>query len=137
MPEVSFVDSNVFIYVMLKDPRYGPTALNILLRFEEGEEAGVTSTLVLSPVMAHLVRRKRWSAIDVFYEYLENVPIRIVETTPRDFQEAGRLRKALELPWSLWDDLVIASQMRRLKVERIYSNDSDFDVIEGVERVFS
>ena len=40
------------------------------------------------------------------------------------------------LPWRLWDDLVIAAQMLRVNVSKIYSNDSDFDLIGDVERVF-
>ena len=133
----SFVDSNVFIYVLLEDLRFGRTALNILLRFERGEEVGFTSTLVLSQVLAHLARRKSWDAIDKFMEYIETSPIVVAETTLEDFREARSIRRELGLHWGMWDDLVIVAQMRRLGIRRIYSNDSDFDLIEGIERVFS
>ena len=36
----------------------------------------------------------------------------------------------------MWDDLVIAAQMERLKLGEIYSNDRDFDKIRGLKRVF-
>ena len=131
-----FVDSNVFVYVLLKDPVYGSRALDILLRFEAGEERGLTSTLVVSQVLAHLARRRAERAIDRFLVYLANVPIRVVETSFEDFQEAVRLRRRLNLSWRLWDDLVIAAQMKRLGVREIYTNDRDFDRIPLVEKIF-
>ena len=41
-----FIDSNVFVYHMAEDPRYGDTATEIIERIENGEEAA-TSTLVI------------------------------------------------------------------------------------------
>jgi predicted nucleic acid-binding protein len=40
------------------------------------------------------------------------------------------------ISWEAWDDLVIASQMKRLGVKEIYSNDRDFDLIPDIKRVF-
>lgn len=121
---------------MLKDPRYSSTALNILLRFEEGIELGYTSTLILGQVLAHLAKRSKFNAMDKLYDYLDGVAITVIETKREDFEEARRLRSELGLPWRMWDDLVIASQMVRVNVKEIYSNDSDFDSIKGVVRIF-
>ncbi len=131
-----FVDSNVFIYLMLKDPDYSSTALNILLRFEEGVEIGYTSTFVLSQVLAHLIRRGRIEAVEKLYDYLEGALIVVVETLRDDFDNARKLKRGLGLPWELWDDLVIASQMIRYNIREIYSNDSDFDLIKDIKRIF-
>ena len=131
-----FIDSNIFIYLLLKDPVYGRKALGILLRFERGEELGATSTLVLSQVFSHLKKRGKAKAIDMFYEYVDQMPIKIVDTTLEDLKQAKRLKLELNLPWRLWDDLVIAAQMKRLGIEVIYSNDEDFDLIKGIKRVF-
>jgi len=46
------------------------------------------------------------------------------------------MKHELNLPWSMWDDLVLASQMDRLKVTEIYSNDSDFDMLKGLKKIF-
>lgn len=131
-----FVDSNIFVYVLMNDPRYATNSLHILTRFEDGLEAGWTSTLALSQVFAHLRRRKRHKEIDKFYEYLEGTPVSVTETTRTDLEQARNLKSELNLPWSLWDDLVLASQMQRMKIDEIYSNDTDFDRITGVKRVF-
>ncbi len=129
--ERRFVDSNVFLYVLMADPRYGPRARERL------KEAGlVTSTLALSQVLAHLDRRRAWSAIPTFLAFLRDKPIEVIETGLEDFEEALREAERLGLSLSVWDDLVLAVQMRRIGVEEVLSNDRDFDLIPWVRRVF-
>jgi len=36
----------------------------------------------------------------------------------------------------MWDDIVIAAHMRRLKIKKIYSNDEDLDRIPWIKRAF-
>ena len=131
-----FVDSNIFVYVIMNDPAYAKKSVAILTRFEEGEEMGWTSTLALSQIFAHLRRRKKYHEIDIFYEYLEGSALSITDTTRSDFDHAREMKHELNLPWSMWDDLVLASQMDRLKVTEIYSNDSDFDMLKGLKKIF-
>ncbi len=131
-----FVDSNVFVYVIMNDPSYAMKSVGILTRFEEGVDMGWTSTLALSQVFAHLRKRKKYRGIDKFYEYLEGTPLSITDTTRIDLDRAREMKHEFNLPWSMWDDLVLASQMDRLKVTEIYSNDSDFDKLKGVKRIF-
>lgn len=128
-----FVDSNIFIYLMASDPKYGTTAGKILERIEEKESA-VTSTLVISQVSAYLKWKKRVDVIPSFLEFLQSLPnLSKMETSFSDFVEAKKMQ---HLHWSHWDDFVIASQMKRSNIAEIYSNDSDFDSISGIERFF-
>jgi len=132
---MNFVDSNIFIYYMASDPNYGKTAGKILERIESGKENATTSTLVITQVASYLKWRKRSGAISLFMDFLQSLPnLNKIETTFGDFVEMRRLQKENSKDW---DDLVIASQMRRLGIERIYSNDSDFDSFEGIERIFA
>ena len=132
-----FIDSNVFIYVLSKDPRYSQRALKILEEAEEGLYDAYTSSLVISQVLAYLERRCKDKAMYMFLEYLESGPISVIETTLQDFVEAKKLAMLYSLDFSsLWDDLVIASQMIKLGIEEIYSNDSDFDRIPRIRRIF-
>jgi len=132
-----FVDSNVFVYHMAADPVYGDKASGILTRIEGGERA-VTSTLVVSQACAYLRWRKRPEAIPRFLAFLQSLPsLAKVETVFLDFVEAQRLIPSGAARWRMWDDLVIAAQMRRLELSEIYSNDADFDSISGVKRVFA
>ena len=59
-----------------------------------------------------------------------------VDTTYLDFAQAQEIRTEHEIDWSSWDDIVIAAQMKRLRIQEIYSNDKDFDAIPGIKRVF-
>jgi predicted nucleic acid-binding protein len=131
-----FVDSNIFIYVMMDDPSYSDKALRILTGFEDGDISGWTSTLVLSQAFSHLKKRKKYHAIDKFYDYLDSTPISVAETTRDDLISARKASKEHGLPWSMWDDFILASQMRRLGLSEIYSNDQDFDKMHGIKRLF-
>jgi len=134
--ESKFVDSNVFIYVLMDDPAHGAKSVNILAGFEKGKETGWTSTLALSQVFSHLKKRKHYEAIDKFYDYIEESPIGVTQTTREDFERARKIKGESDLAWSMWDDLVLASQMERLKLTEIYSNDADFDKLQNLKRIF-
>jgi len=128
-----FVDSNIFVYHMAADPRYGETAARILSRIEQGEETA-TSTLVMNQVVSYLKWKKAAKSIPRFLEFLQSLPsLRKAETTFADFVGA---KKRSDQKWNSFDDFMIARQMERLNIEEIYSNDSDFDRIEHIKRVF-
>ena len=131
-----FIDSNIFIYVLLKDPRHGKACLRILERIEKGEEQGITSTLVLSQVIAHLARRRKGEAIKLFIDYIRETGIIVIETTFLDFVEAVTEMSKLNLGYRIWDDLIISCQMKRNGVQEIYTNDKDFEKIKWVKPIF-
>lgn len=132
-----FIDSNIFIYVLSKDPRYSAKSLSILIDAEKGAYEAYTSTLVISQVLAHLERRRREHAMVKFLEYLGEGYIDIVETSYEDIKGSLILARKYCLNYvKLWDDLIIAYQMKRLNIDEIYSNDSDFDEIPEIKRLF-
>jgi len=73
--ESTFIDSNIIIYVLMKDPEYGERALRHLCRVESGEIRGVISTLILSQIYAYLKRRGKVEVIEKFSSYVEESPI--------------------------------------------------------------
>ena len=131
-----FVDSNVFVYHLAEDPIYGQTAKNLIEKIEAGEESA-TSTLVIAQVCSYLKWKKRQNIIPLFLSFLKGLTtLQKIETHILDFEEARRIQSQLNLPWSMWDDMVIAAQMKRLNLKEIYSNDSDFDKIPWIKRIF-
>lgn len=131
-----FIDSNIFIYHLAGDPRYGEKSEKILLSVEDGEEAA-TSSLVIAQVCGYLKWKGAHASIPVFIDLLRSLPtLRKQETTFTDFTAAYALKEKTKLSWEKWDDLVIASQMKRLKIGEIYTNDSGFDKIPSVRRIF-
>jgi predicted nucleic acid-binding protein len=121
---------------MADDPRYGDRAGVIVKRIEGGEQV-VTSTLVISQICGYLKWKKRVDAIPKFLLFLRSLPnLSKADTSFLDFVRAQKLLSETKTDWKLWDDLVIAAQMKRLDVGEIYSNDSDFDAIPGIRRIF-
>jgi len=133
---VRFIDSNVFVYHLAADPTYGQTAKNLLEKIEAGEKS-VTSTLVITQVCSYLKWKGRQSVIPLFLSLLKKLTaLQKVETHMLDFEEARSIQLELSLPWSMWDDIVITAQMKRLNIKEIYSNDNDFDKIPWIKRIF-
>ncbi|MBI5253178.1 MAG: type II toxin-antitoxin system VapC family toxin [Euryarchaeota archaeon] len=131
-----FVDSNIFVYHLADDPFYGKRAGDILSTIEKGEKAA-TSTLVIAQVCAYLKWKKLERAIPMFIDLLRSLPsLSKEDTTFLDVVSAYALQEETKAGWQMWDDLIIASQMSRLGIKEIYSNDRDFDTIRWVKRVF-
>jgi len=131
-----FVDSNVFVYHIAADPTYGKTARNFIEKIETGEKS-VTSTLAIAQVCSYLKWKRRQSIIPLFLSFLKGLTtLQKIETHMLDFEEAGSIQLQFNLPWAMWDDMVIAAQMKRLNIEEIYSNDADFDKIPWIRRFF-
>lgn len=129
-----FVETNVFIYVITAHPHFGNVAKEILTRVERGEQV-VTSTLVLAEICAWLEYHKMKNKIGTFFETLESYPsLKKIETLYEDMLRAAELAyqyRALE-----FFDRVYLSQMQRVGITEIYSNDRGFDRVPEVKRVF-
>ena len=131
-----FVDSNIFVYHLADDSFYGKRAGDILSTIEKGEKAA-TSTLVIAQVCAYLKWKKLERAIPMFIDLLRSLPsLSKEDTTFLDVVSAYALQEETKTEWRMWDDLIIASQMKRLGIKEIYSNDRDFDAICWAKRVF-
>jgi len=132
---VRFIDSNLFIYHIDKNPVFGQTSQKILQRVESGEEA-VSSTLVLEEVFIHV--EQEYSAQDipsVLYSILSYVNLRIVPYTVEDMLNAAEILEDAGFTLD-WDDAVIVAVMERFGIKEIYSNDHHFDRVPSVRRVF-
>lgn len=130
-----FVDSNIFIYHIDKNPVFGETSQKILQRIESGEEA-VTSTIVLEEIFIHV--EQEYSSNDiptVLHSILSYVPLRIVPYTIEDMLRAAEILEETGFMID-WDDAIIAAFMERSGIKEIYSNDHHFDKIPLVKRVF-
>lgn len=131
-----FIDSNVFVYHLSADPRYGKRATTILESVENGEET-FTSTLPIAQVCGYLKWKNKEKLISTFLDLLRGLTsLKKAETEVTDFAMAIDLQKSLGLSWKMWDDLVICAQMKRLGLVEIYSRDTDFDSIPQIRRIF-
>ena len=131
-----FVDSNIFVYHLAADPTHGQRAKTIIEKIEKGEKT-VTSTLAIAQVCSYLKWKKRQNIIPLFLSFIKGlVTLQKIETNILDFEESRSIQLQYNLSWSMWDDMVIAAQMKRLNIKEIYSNDKDFDKIPWIKRTF-
>ena len=77
---------------------------------------------------------KKYLAIECSVIFRE--PLQYADTTRADMVNGRKVMQEQGLPWTMWDDLVLVSQMQRLGISEIYSNDADFDKIRGIKRFF-
>ena len=125
----------MFVYHLSDDPTYGERASSILDAIQRGEDA-MTSSLAISQVCGYMKWKKKADRIPVFLALLRSMPsMSKAETMVSDFVRAQEMIGD-EGDWKAWDDYVIAAQMKREGAKEVYSNDSDFDSIEGVTRIF-
>jgi predicted nucleic acid-binding protein len=118
------------------DQVYGERAKKIIERIEGGEES-FTSTLVIAQVCSYLKWKKQENVIPLFLSFLKGlVSLQKVETSILDFEEARNIQRRYNLSWTMWDDILIVAQMKRIGINEIYSNDKDFDRIPQIKRIF-
>lgn len=130
-----FVDSNVFIYHIDRNPTFGETARKILLRIEKGEEA-VSSTLVIEEVLIHVEQEYSAEKIPIVLQaILSYTNLKIVPYDVEDMLRASEILKSLNFTID-WDDAIIIALMERLGIKEIYSNDHHFDKISSIKRIF-
>lgn len=129
-----FVETNVFLYVIIAHQEFGPIAKRILERIDSGEQA-ITSSLVIAEACAWLEYRKRKGDVDIFLDAIESYSsLRKCDTTYTDELRAKTLQRSY--PRLEFFDRVYVAQMERLKLTEIYSNDRTLDRVKGIKRIF-
>ena len=129
-----FVDSNVFIYVLVRSPKKDyETAKRILQRIEEGEEA-VTNTAVIQEIVDWLeYNNKRREVEKVLTAINSYITMKKAEVLWNDMMEAIGAMKKYDL--DLVDALTLQT-MKKNNVKEIYTNDRDFDRVKGIKRIW-
>ena len=129
-----FVDSNVFIYVLVKSPKDDyETAKRILQRIEEGEEA-ITNTAVIQEIVDWLEYNNRRREAEKFLTAINSyITMKKAEVSWNEIMEAIDDMKKYDL--DLVDALTLQT-MKRNDVNEIYTNDRDFDRVKGIRRIW-
>lgn len=129
-----FVDANAPMYTVgaahpLKEP-----SIKVLRLIEESPAAFVTNAEVLQELIHRYLAISAWPRGRVVFEQFARLMRGRVEPIyERDAREAARL--ADEYSDLSARDLLHTSVMNRLGVRQIVSTDSDFDQIDGIERL--
>jgi len=129
-----FVDTNVFIYVLIKSPKEDYLiSKNILERIEDGEEA-MTSTAIVQEVVDWLEYNNRRDEVGKFLTALNSYTSMMkVEVSWGEMLDALSDMKRYGLDFV---DAVTLQVMKKNNVSEIYTNDKDFDRVEWVRRIW-
>ena len=129
-----FVDSNVFIYVLVKSPKDDyEIAKRILQRIEEGEEA-ITSTAVIQEIVDWLEYNNRRREVETLLTAINSyITMKKAEISWNDMMEAIGDMNRYDL--DLVDALTLQT-MKKNNVKEIYTNDRDFDQVKGIKRIW-
>lgn len=129
-----FVDTNVFIYLLTKHPKFFEVSKRILGRIEDGEEA-VTSTVVIDEVCIFLEMHGRRGEIPVALSSIRSyMSMKVVSFALEDMAKASQLVERFRMDWH---DCLNVALMKKYGVEEVYSNDRHFDKVEGIRRIFT
>ena len=129
-----FIDANVPIYAAGGDHPYKEPCARILRMAAVDPQPFVTDSEVLQELMHRYLALNRWSlGLEVLRAFAEALHGRIEPVHAEDVLAAAEL--ADRHPGVSARDLVHTAVMQRLGAGRVISADTDFDRLEGVERL--
>ena len=129
-----FIDANVPIYAAGRDHPYKEPCARILRVLADDPQYFVTNSEVLQEIMHRYLASGRWTlGREVVRAFAEAMRGRIEPVYGEDITLATEL--ADRHPGVSARDLVHAAVMQRLGVSRIISADTDFDRLEGIQRL--
>ena len=150
-----FVDSNPFVYYFQPHALFGPDCQLLLDRINRHEVAGYTSTHVLtetvhrlmvleaglilgwgqSKIKAKLLKNPgAFSKLTLFRGALDTIlwsQVRVLHIAPTDLVSAAAISQQIGL---LSSDALIVALMRANGIDKLASNDADFDHVPGLTR---
>ena len=131
---VHFIDVNIPIYAVGPEDRHKQQSLRILSMALNNRSAFVTDSEALQEIIHYYVAARRWpegrAALNQFVETMQG---RIEPVYAEDVILAGQMID--RYPGASSRDLIHTAVMRRLSITRVISADTDFDSIDGIERL--
>jgi len=129
-----FVDANVFIYILVKSPKEAyETSKQILKRIENGEEA-LTSTAIIQEVVDWLEYNNRKREVESFIIAINSyLTMNKINTAWDDMLTTLDDMKKHDIDFV---DALTLQTMKKNNMKEIYSNDTDFDRIKRIKRIW-
>ena len=129
-----FVDSNVFIYVLVKSPKDDyMIAKRILQRIEDGEET-ITNTAVIQEIIDWLEYNNRRREVEKLLTAINSyITMKKAEISWSDMIAAIDEMNKYDLDFV---DALTVQTMKRNNIKEIYTNDRDFDRVTWIRRVW-
>ena len=130
-----FLDTNVLVrYLTADDPEKAKASFGLLLRVERGEEAVMTSDIVIAETVYVLQSR----TYGMSRERIRDLVEAIIELRGLRLPRKSLYARAFDLYCGSrisFADAYNVAYMERNGLHEIYSYDTDFDRVEGIGRV--
>lgn len=127
-----YVDTNIWIYAMTANPKYGKKCMQILEKLERGELKAAISVLVLSEVADVLYRRFGLRDPVKHVSAILSYPLELIDLTPDIALRAAEYSRDYGiLPY---DGIHVASAASSLVTE-VLSADKELDRVDIIKRV--
>jgi len=127
------LDTNIIVFHILGDSKFGKKASEIVERIDKGEEVFVPLPVLKETLFNLLAHGRKLSDIIDIVLLFEKSNIKIAEDDFNYFLQGLRIADKFNVDPT---DGIIASLMFKHGISEIYSNDTDFDKIPGIKRVF-
>jgi predicted nucleic acid-binding protein len=129
-----FVDTNVFIYVLVKSPKEDyEISKGILKRIENGEETA-TSLAIIQEVVDWLEYNNRKKEVRSFLTAVNSYLTMNKLAVPWDSFLAAQ--DDVDKHKIDFVDALTVQTMAKNKISEIYSNDTDFDRVPSIKRIW-
>ncbi len=129
-----FIDANIPIYAAGRDHPYKEPCARVLRVLPDDPQSFVTDSEVLQEILHRYLASGRWAlGREVVRAFAEAMRGRIVPVHGEDVILAVEL--ADRHPGVSARDLVHTAVMQRVGVSRIISADTDFDRLDGIQRL--
>ncbi len=150
-----FIDANIFLYHIMKRPKFFPACNVFLTRIESGAYNGITSTLVLNEVLHKLIVAE---ATKIYGLHSEQDAVSILKREPEKISELSQVWKnyvilkdypiiicsfdeaALDMAVDLSNkhgllisDASHVAVMKSQGIANIATNDRDFERVDGID----
>jgi predicted nucleic acid-binding protein len=130
---VTFVDSNVPMYLVGADHPHKVDARRILERLVGDNERLITDVEVFQEILHRFVALQRRDAIQPAFDVLREVVDDVISIHDADIEKAKTI--VLGRPRLSARDAIHVAVMQRAGARRILTFDTGFDAMPGVERI--
>src|SRR3989338_1512884 len=127
------IDTNILIYHVVEDSKFGKRSSEIIARIEKGEEILMPLAVFKEFMFDMLARGKDIPYIIEALALFQKSNVKIAEDNFEIFIRGIQMSHKYKINPT---DGVIASTMQKHGVTEIYSNDPDFDRVPGIKRIF-
>lgn len=131
--DVRALDTNVIIYHVLGDSKFGKRASEILKNIDEGENIFIPLPVLKETLFELLRHGKGLSEISEILASFKRDNVQVVEDDFGIFMQGLEIADKYKIDPT---DGIIISMMLRHGIKEIYSKDPDFDKVPGIKRVF-